>query len=49
MNKFHKLKQQRSFEGDPAPENGFIDLDDNKPGLGLIITDKYKSEFNIIE
>jgi L-alanine-DL-glutamate epimerase-like enolase superfamily enzyme len=37
------------FEGDPAPENGFIDLDDNKPGLGLTITDKYKSDFNIIE
>ena len=37
------------FEGDPAPENGYIDLDDNKPGLGLTITDKYKSDFKIIE
>jgi len=37
------------FEGDPTPENGFINLDDNKPGLGLTITDKYKSDFNIIE
>ena len=37
------------FEGDPAPKNGFINLDDNKPGLGLTITDKYKSDFNIIE
>ena len=37
------------FEGDPAPENGFIDLDDNKPGLGLTITDKFKSDFKIIE
>ena len=37
------------FEGDPAPKDGFIDLDDNKPGLGLKITDKYKSDFNIIE
>ena len=37
------------FDGDPVPENGFIDLDDNKPGLGLTITDKYKSDFNIIE
>ncbi len=26
-----------------------IDLDDNVPGLGLKITDKYKSEFKIIE
>ena len=32
-----------------CPENGFINLDDNKPGLGLTITDKYKSDFNIIE
>ena len=37
------------FEGDPAPENGFINLDDNKPGLGLTITDKFKSDFKIIE
>jgi|TARA_A100001011_G_scaffold340032_1_gene371870 L-rhamnonate dehydratase len=37
------------FEGDPAPKNGFIDLDDNKPGLGLSITDKYENDFNIIE
>ncbi len=37
------------FEGDPAPINGMIDLDDNVPGLGLNITDKYKSEFKIIE
>ena len=37
------------FEGDPTPENGYIDLDDNKPGLGLTITDKYKSDFKIIE
>ena len=37
------------FEGDPAPIDGMIDLDDNAPGLGLKITDKYKSEFKIIE
>ena len=37
------------FEGDPAPKNGFIDLDDNKPGLGLTVTDKFKSDFKIIE
>ena len=37
------------FEGDPAPENGFINLDDNKAGLGLTITDKFKSDFKIIE
>ena len=37
------------FEGDPAPKDGFIDLDDNKPGLWLTITDKYKSDFKIIE
>ena len=37
------------FEGDPSPTNGFIDLDDNVPGLGLTLTDKYKSDFKIIE
>lgn len=37
------------FEGDPAPENGFIDLDDDKPGLGLTLSDKYLDQFHIVE
>lgn len=37
------------FNGDPAPVNGFIDLDDNTPGLGLTLNDAYLSDFNIIE
>jgi L-rhamnonate dehydratase len=37
------------FDGDPAPVNGFIDLNDNLPGLGLTLSNKYKSDFNIIE
>ncbi|MFD2176678.1 L-rhamnonate dehydratase [Veronia pacifica] len=37
------------FTGDPAPEKGFIDLDDNLPGLGLSLSDQYLSDFNIIE
>ena len=37
------------FEGDPKPEQGFIDLNDDIPGLGLNITDKYKSDFKIIK
>jgi L-alanine-DL-glutamate epimerase-like enolase superfamily enzyme len=37
------------FKGDPSPENGFIDLDDDKPGLGLEISDEYLNDFNIIE
>ena len=37
------------FEGDPSPTNGFIDLEDNVPGFGLTLTDKYKSDFKIIE
>ena len=37
------------FEGDPKPEQGFIDLNDDIPGLGLNITDKYKSDFKIIQ
>ena len=37
------------FHGDPAPEAGFIDLDDNKPGLGLEISDDYLADFTIIE
>ena len=29
--------------------NGYLNLDDNVPGLGLTVTDKYKSDFKIIE
>ena len=37
------------FKGEPEPKNGFIDLNDNIPGLGIAINDKYKSNFKIIE
>lgn len=37
------------FKGDPTPVKGFIDLDDDKPGLGLELETKYLNDFNIIE
>ncbi|PTB22345.1 L-rhamnonate dehydratase [Trinickia symbiotica] len=37
------------FKGDPQPQNGFLDLDDNLPGLGLSIDDRYLDQFQIIE
>ena len=37
------------FKGEPEPKNGFINLDDNTPGLGISINEKYKSDFNIVE
>lgn len=37
------------FKGDPEPVNGFVDLDDNLPGLGLELNDEYLDDFNIIE
>ena len=37
------------FEGEPEPHDGFINLSDNIPGLGISINEKYKSKFNIIE
>lgn len=37
------------FEGDPTPENGFIQLDDDKPGLGLSLSEQNLEHFNIIE
>jgi L-rhamnonate dehydratase len=36
------------FEGDPLPENGFVDLKDDTPGLGISISDKHLSSFQII-
>ncbi|MGH1540708.1 MAG: L-rhamnonate dehydratase [Arenicella sp.] len=37
------------FKGDPEPVNGFINLDDDLPGLGLELTDEYLDDFRIIE
>lgn len=37
------------FKGDPAPINGFVDLDDNIPGLGLSISDEHLADFVVTE
>ena len=37
------------FEGDPIAENGFIDLDDDKAGLGIKISDQYLDQFEVVE
>ena len=37
------------FDGDPAAEGGFLQLDDNLPGLGLTISDRHLSDFEIEE
>jgi hypothetical protein len=37
------------FDGEPVAREGFIDLDDNQPGLGLSLKTEYLKDFNIIE
>jgi L-alanine-DL-glutamate epimerase-like enolase superfamily enzyme len=37
------------FDGDPAAVDGFLQLDDNKPGLGISISDKHLNNFDIEE
>lgn len=37
------------FEGDPDAENGLLQLDETKPGLGIEITDKHLKHFEIVE
>ena len=37
------------FKGDPVPEKGFIDLNDDIPGLGITLNNEYLSDFNIID
>ncbi|MFT4619857.1 MAG: L-rhamnonate dehydratase [Sulfitobacter sp.] len=37
------------FDGDPAAENGFLQLDDNVPGLGLSLSDRHLDDFEIEE
>jgi L-rhamnonate dehydratase len=37
------------FDGEPQPEEGFLQLSDETPGLGITLSDKYLGDFNIIE
>jgi L-alanine-DL-glutamate epimerase-like enolase superfamily enzyme len=37
------------FEGEPKAKDGFIDLDDKVPGLGLTINEKTLENFEVIE
>jgi L-rhamnonate dehydratase len=37
------------FDGEAVPANGFIDLDDNTPGLGLTVNEDSLRRFKIIE
>lgn len=37
------------FEGDPDAVDGYLDLDDTKPGLGIEISDKYIDQFEVTE
>ena len=37
------------FEGDPEAVDGFLQLDDDKPGLGIEITEKHIKNFEVIE
>ncbi len=36
------------FEGDPDAEDGYLQLDDETPGLGISITSKHAENFNIV-
>lgn len=37
------------FDGEPAPESGYLQLSDEEPGFGLRLNSAYLSEFNIVE
>jgi L-rhamnonate dehydratase len=37
------------FEGEPTPKDGFIELDENRPGLGLVVNEDALKQFEIIE
>lgn len=37
------------FQGEPAPQNGSINLDENLPGLGLTINEQALKNFEIVE
>ncbi len=37
------------FDGEAIAENGYLQLDDNKPGVGLTLKDEYLDQFKITE
>ena len=37
------------FEGEPKAKDGFVDLDDNLPGLGLTVNEKALANFEVID
>jgi L-rhamnonate dehydratase len=37
------------FDGEPVAKDGFVQLDDNKPGLGLTMKTEFLDQFNIVE
>jgi L-alanine-DL-glutamate epimerase-like enolase superfamily enzyme len=37
------------FNGEPQPENGYIDLRDDRPGLGLTVKEDALKDFDVIE
>jgi hypothetical protein len=37
------------FEGEPVAENGFLQLRDEVPGLGLKLRTDYLDQFRIVE
>jgi L-alanine-DL-glutamate epimerase-like enolase superfamily enzyme len=37
------------FDGEPEPVDGYIDLDENLPGLGLTVNEESMKQFRIVE
>ena len=37
------------FKGEPTPQNGYLELDDSLPGLGLTVDEQALKNFNIVE
>jgi len=37
------------FKGEPVAKDGFVDFDENTPGLGLTIDEKALKKFPVIE
>jgi hypothetical protein len=37
------------FDGEPVPVDGYIDLDENTPGLGLTVNEESLKRFRIID
>ena len=45
----HLMPYHYVIEGEPRAKDGFVDLDENLPGLGLTVNERALEKFDVVE